>query len=420
MQSTGTGISWQTATSSIVSGSTPITGGTSGGIVYNSSGTVATLSNGLSGQILTSSGSGVAPVWSSVSPYVNPNALFNSEFLVAQRIKPGDAISFTSSTTFATNNDATYLFDRWYLLYDGNNRVNVTRETSDVPARCASGCKFSVVATSAVGFKFGIAQILETANITGFKGGQALVSFKAKVSNNARLNDIRVALVGWTGASNTVTRDIVSSWNAAGANPTLVANATYLNTPQNLNVPSGWEVDGFGNSALYLTMASVPSNVNNLIVFIWSNATNLVASDFLTVTQVKLENSDYLTMYESQTYDGEFQKCLRYCYGMWATTVTMPYCSGHSDSDASILGAITFPHPMRTAPTVSFTPANTFKGYTTGSVPATSISTVRLYSTGYFWRISAAAGSFQPFGGGLMTDNGTTVPISALIFSSEL
>jgi hypothetical protein len=75
---------------------------------------------------------------------------------------------------------------------------------------------------------------------------------------------------------------------------------------------------------------------------------------------------------------------------------------------------------MRTAPTISTTAANTFKGYTTGSIPATSITTLRTYTTGYFWRISAAVGSFQPFSGGLMTDNGTTVPISALIFSSEL
>ena len=56
------------------------------------------------------------------------NALVNGGFRVVQR-----GTSFTSTSTPA-NDDDTYLLDRWLLLSDGDDIVDVSQETTVVPS----------------------------------------------------------------------------------------------------------------------------------------------------------------------------------------------------------------------------------------------------------------------------------------------
>ena len=64
------------------------------------------------------------------SPYVLKNRLVNGSFNIAQR-----GTSFVSGA----NNDDTYNLDRWYVLSDGNDAVDIT-QTTTVP----TGAKYSI------------------------------------------------------------------------------------------------------------------------------------------------------------------------------------------------------------------------------------------------------------------------------------
>src|SRR3990167_5539313 len=88
------------------------------------------------------------------------NALINGAMMVAQR-----GASFTSATTPA-NSDDTYLLDRWILLSDGNDIVDVDQST-DAPT---NGLNSIGLVVETIDKKFGILQIIEQKNCIGLIG----------------------------------------------------------------------------------------------------------------------------------------------------------------------------------------------------------------------------------------------------------
>jgi hypothetical protein len=221
------------------------------------------------------------------------NRIINGSFAIGQR-----------GTTFASsaNNDDAYTLDRWYILSDGNDAIDVTRETSVVPANQKYAIALDVETTNK---KFGIAQIIESDNCVGLTGGTVTLSFKAKVSATTKLDNVKAAVVAWSGTANTVTSDIISAWGAEGTNPTLIANATYENTPANLSVTTSY--------ATYSLTASVDTaSTTNIIVFIWSDVTDTTAGDFLYVTDVQLEPGSVATPFEQRPIGTELALCQRY------------------------------------------------------------------------------------------------------------
>jgi hypothetical protein len=220
------------------------------------------------------------------------NALINGDFVIAQR-----GTSFTSSTPFLNNNDL-YTLDRWYLLSNGNNIVNVA-QSSDAPTNQLTSVSMTVTATGA-GIKFGIAQIIEQQNCVGLVGTNVSLSFKCKISN-ARLSNVRAAVVAWSGTANSVTSDIISSWTT----PTLIANATFLNVIPAFTATTNWETYTIEN-------ISVPAGTNNLIVFVWSDSTTGLAGDVLYCTDVQLESGAMATSFERTPVDMSMDRCQRY------------------------------------------------------------------------------------------------------------
>jgi hypothetical protein len=111
--------------------------------------------------------------------------------------------------------------------------------------------------------------------------------------------------VAWSGTADTVTSDIISAWGAEGTNPTLIANATYENTPANLNVTTSF--------ATYSVTANVDTaSTANIIVFIWSDVTDTTAGDFLYITNAQLEIGTSATPFERRLYGQELINCQRY------------------------------------------------------------------------------------------------------------
>jgi hypothetical protein len=228
--------------------------------------------------------------------------------------------------------------DRWYILSDGNDAIDVTRETSVVPANQKYAIALDVETANK---KFGIAQIIESDNCVGLTGGTVTLSFKAKVSATTKLDNVKAAVVAWSGTADTVTSDIISAWGAEGTNPTLIANATYENTPANLSVTTSY--------ATYSLTANIDTaSTTNIIVFIWSDVTDTTAGDFLYLTDVQLEPGTVATPFERRSYGQELALCQRY---YWKGN--LPIMRNFTGSTIAVQSSIGFPVKMRQAPTVT-------------------------------------------------------------------
>jgi hypothetical protein len=252
------------------------------------------------------------------SYYGFKNRIINGGFSVAQR-----GTSFVSG---ANNND-TYNLDRWYVLSDGNDAVDIT-QTTTVP----TGAKYSIgLDVETANKKFGIAQIIENVNCFDAIGGTVTLSFQAKVSSTTKLDNVKCAIVAWSGTADTVTSDIISAWNVEGTNPTLIADATYENTPANLNVTTSFET--------YTVSAAVDTaSTTNIILFIWSDVTDTTAGDFLYVTGVQLEKGTQATSFDYRPYGTELALCQRYYAKSYNQSVVPGSNAGTSNSVQTLNG----------------------------------------------------------------------------------
>lgn len=222
------------------------------------------------------------------------NHIHNAAMQVAQR-----GTSFTAATTFLNNDDA-YTLDRWFILSDGNDIVDVTQST-EAPA---DGVYSIALDVETVNKKFGIAQIIEQKDCAGLFGQSVTLSFKAKVSATTKLDNLKAAIISWSGSADVVTSDVISSWNAEGTAPNLIANATYENTPVNLNPTTSW--------ATYSVTGPVDTaSAKNIMVFIWSDVTDTTLGDFLYITDVQLEKGTIATPIERRPFSAELDICQR-------------------------------------------------------------------------------------------------------------
>ena len=261
------------------------------------------------------------------------NRIINGGMDIAQR-----GNTFTS--TGSANNDDVYVLDRFYILSDGNDAIDVT-QTTTVP----TGAKFSIgLDVETTNKKFGIAQIIENANCFDAIGGAVTLSFQAKVSSTTKLDNIKCAIVAWSGTADSVTSDIISAWGAEGTNPTLIANATYENTPANLNVTT--------NFATYSVTANVDTaSTKNIIVFIWSDVTDTTAGDFLYITNIQLERGSTATSFDYRPFGTELALAQRYYFRINPRIGTGDMATGWNATTTTTRTAFYFPVTMRTAPT---------------------------------------------------------------------
>jgi hypothetical protein len=272
----------------------------------------------------------------------NRNKIINGAMQIAQR-----GTNFAGGTT---NADDAYTLDRWYVLSEGSDSIDVD-QVADSPDDGGKCIRLDVETT---GEKFGIAQIVEASNCTGLIGNTVTLSFAAKVSN-ARIDTVKAAVVAWSGTADTVTSDIISAWNADGTTPTLIANATFENTPADLGVTTSW--------ATYEITATVDTaSAANLIVFIWSDdATNPLAGDFLYITNVQLEAGDTATPFEHRSYGQELALCHRY-YQKITYAGSNTIAVGLTFTTTAAVARINFLQEMRAAPSITLPPAGQTSG----------------------------------------------------------
>ena len=219
------------------------------------------------------------------------NHLINGEFSVSQK-----ATSFVAGA----NNDDVYTLDRWNLVSEGNDIVDVIQSTT-VPT--GGALKSIALDVETANKQFGIVQIIEAANCTGLIGNEVTFSFKAKVSN-VRLGDVRAGIIAWSSTADVVTSDVVATYND-DANPTLASNLTFENTPSDLNLTTSW--------VTYSVTGTIDTgSTTNVIVWIGSVDSTTTAGDFLYITDCQLEVGGAATDFVRESISTTLSKCHRY------------------------------------------------------------------------------------------------------------
>jgi hypothetical protein len=254
------------------------------------------------------------------------NLIINGDFEIAQR-----GTSFVAGA----NNDDTYNLDRWTILSDGNDIVDITQAT-DVP----TGGLYSIgLDVETANKKFGIIQFVEQANITGVQNKTVWLSFKAKTTGSS-ISNVKAVVLSWTGTADTVTSDVVSAWGADGVTPTWATNWTAENTPGNLGVTGSW--------AEYRVSALVDTaSVKNLAVFIWCDDTSTTVGDFLYVTDVQLEINNSPTPFERRPIGVELALCQRYFWRWVSATNGDIYHSVYQPASTTSYLHLPLPVTMR-------------------------------------------------------------------------
>ena len=280
------------------------------------------------------------------------NKIINGNFAVNQR-SALFTTSYTDSTPI-TNSDDTYLFDRWKLLSDGDDIVDVVSIGRTMGSRDFGANSAPNYLPSETGFamamdvetankKFGQAQFIESMNCNDLRGQTCTLSWKARAEVGQTSTSIKAAVIGWFGTSDTITSDIISAWNSEGTDPTLVANAEYLNVPFNILLNSTMKT--------YSLKVNVPVGIKNVIVFIWNDMSDgdvgTTVGDFIFLSDVQLERGDFENpRFQNEPYDITEGKCHRYYYKATGTHFGQVYStsSGFVNTRMS--------HPMRVTPTV--------------------------------------------------------------------
>ena len=341
------------------------------------------------------------------------NKIINGNFAVNQS-SALFTTSYTDSTPI-TNSDDTYLFDRWKLLSDGDDIVDVVSIGRTMGSRDFGANSAPSYLPSETGFamamdvetankKFGQAQFIESMNCNDLRGQTCTLSWKARAEVGQTSTSIKAAVIGWFGTSDTITSDIISAWNSEGTDPTLVANAEYLNVPSNILLNSTMKT--------YSLKVNVPVGIKNVIVFIWNDMSDgdvgTTVGDFIFLSDVQLERGDFENpRFQNETYDATLTKCQRYYFQ-----------SGRSAEQFTIVGSglintatvawFQIPYlqaPLRAAGTITSNgTVFTFDGQVQKAV--SDIDGVVYSSPDSLWfRVTHATGTTQGRGAQLHTNN---------------
>ncbi len=305
------------------------------------------------------------------------NLLINPGFNIWQR-----GTTFDASTTPA-NNDDTYLADRWVLISDGNDIVDVTQDTD--------GLLKATVQT--INKQFGFVQIVEAADCNDIISSIASMSVRAKATGLATL---RIAVLSWTGTEDAVTSDVVATWAGGGAEPTWATNWTREGALSDLTLGASFAT--VKAEALDIDTASA----KQVAVVLYLDDTDGAVSDTLNIEWVKLEVGGIVTPFRRRSFGEELAACQRYFDTRLAVTTNEYITNGMAISTTRAVGIYEYRVPKRVAPTIIYSAAADFSVFNSmGSLlPATSVGTANISDESFSL-------DFTIGGGGLNVGDGT-------------
>lgn len=297
--------------------------------------------------------------WHTVTENISPgeNFLINGDFRLAQR-----GTTFDSTTTPANSND-NYLLDRWILLSNGNDRADITQETTTVPTGAYSAIKFDVETVSGTSQQFGICQIIEARDSARLIGAPSVtLSFKARTTSSA-VENLRAYVLAWDSTADSVTSDIISGWGGEGTNHTFAANWTAENTAANLALTNVYQTFIIPNIAIDTSSAV------NVAVFIAVDDTDLVATDVFYISDAKLEIGSFATQFVAPLFATELAKSKRFHERLIYDSATGAeyIVTSFNSATTTTVAALPYAEKRKSEPTVTGSAAGTFDVVGTGA-----------------------------------------------------
>jgi hypothetical protein len=313
---------------------------------------LADLSGALAGYGLVGNGAGAA-VW---DPTQRKNRLRNGSFPIAQL------------GTSPTTTDNGYTLDGWRALLEAGSAATVSQQATGIVGAAITGCKLAIGASN--NNKCGIWQPLESSDVYDLRGQTASLQLKM-FTTDAQIGRASCTVVQWTGAGDSVASDPISTWNAAGTNPTLIASYAYANTPANLNPTTA-------DATYRIPNIPISSSAVNLAVFIWIDDKTTTTGDALFITDVQLEKGAVCTDVERRHLSHEESLCKRWTRVFGGGDVSEVIGVAHCISTTVAACPIALDPEMRVAPTLRVSAAGDWvvAGVTPTSIAA-STSTVR-------------------------------------------
>lgn len=215
----------------------------------------------------------------------------NPEFRFFQRQTPGTLTSFA---------DAAYGPDRFKVMSSGAN-VQVARVSETITGSPSANLACQVRQINAGASQFGLMQFLEGQDVKELRGQTVTFSFWAR-TDTTEVTSLRAGIIEWTSTEDTITSDLVSVW---ASTPTLVANASFRNTPTDLTVSS--------TMTQFTVKVALGTTFNNLALFIWTPNTEAQNDDFY-ITQIELvQGSAVAPWYQiAKRFGVDLQECQRF------------------------------------------------------------------------------------------------------------
>jgi len=305
--------------------------------------------------------------------------------------------SFKGQQCAIGTTDNSYVCDGWRVLMENANGVVTTFSASSVP----TGAMYRLVGTVGAGNngKFGFFHPIANGDMQELRS--QVISILTSLKSTAGISDVRIGLMQWTSTADGISADPISAWNAAGTNPTLIANWAFINTPANLSVTTSF-VD------YTVINQSVGATANNLAVFIWCDDRTT------TTTTDVLEIGGYITLCKGATAPSAQVRSLSDEIQLYAPYYqkTFPAATAPAQN-AGLNGSARFSNPavgavatmqgftyplgkMRSAPTVTtYNPsaASVQARDTTSSQNSTLGTVVASTESGFSFSFTAGAGS---------------------------
>lgn len=230
------------------------------------------------------------------------NELLNGDFPVWQH-----GTTFDAATPAAGgNNDAVYFADQWVLLSDGNDVVDITKQTGTglLGAGMTAAARFNVQDSTK---KFGLMQILENERSESLESQTVSLSLRLKPATADTLTDFKVMLISWTGTADAPTLDPILSWEAAQVRPTLVTNWAFV---------SGSELDVTGTPGVWtehvLEGITIPAWTENLGILIVTNDAAYANGDIVDFSSIQVVRGARVGPYQPRHRQVELALCERF------------------------------------------------------------------------------------------------------------
>lgn len=162
---------------------------------------------------------------------------------------------------------------------DNGYFADVFRYVGEASATCYSDLPGGAIRATGTTDKFGVFQAIEASKSVSLRNKTVTLSAILDATN-ARIGNVKMGILQWTGSADATTSDPISSWGADGTTPTLNANWSFVNTPANLSVTT--------TPTKYSVTGTVGSLVNNLAILIWNDDKSYTAGDGLDFTCLDL------------------------------------------------------------------------------------------------------------------------------------